>query len=311
MCDRGREARRGTRARSSGASGRRRQGSARPWEGPASGRRGPTRRSRPGSLPRSVAARDLGTPSDRRRLRKRGGRAGSSKRRNTSGIGKDMHTKSNTASTAGSGFRSRWRTDEYSVSQVLDAGGEPRSRRVADEQHRARANVRRRGAEDVVDAEVAVRLERHEGTAEERRAGGIADQRRSNALIRVRSDTVPAREQESLPPNGDPSVRLHLGPEVRDHPQLPGRLDAANDVAVHDRGGRGLTLSGGHRNDADSSLELHQRVISGNAMDGGYTHDDSEGENRLPHGRTPTSWRATGTVAQARTLARHVPQGPE
>src|SRR3954464_10393175 len=286
MCDPGREARRGTRARSSGASGRRRPGSARPWEGPASGRRGPTRRSRPGSLPRSGAARDLGTPSDRRRLQKRGGRAGSSKRRNTSGIGKDMHTKSNTAPSPGSGFRSRWRTDKYLVSQVLDAGGEPRSRRVADEQHRARAAGGRRN-EDVVDAEVAVRLERNEGRAVNQGPSQIADQRRSNALIRVRSDGVPAREQEPLPPNGDPSVRLHLGPEVRDHPQLPGRLDSANDVAVHDRGGRGRTLSGGHRNDADSPLELHQRVISGNAMDGGYTHDDSEGENRLPHGKPP------------------------
>src|SRR5262245_36326672 len=120
-----------------------------------------------------------------------------------------------------------------SVAQIGDPRGEPRAVRVPDQEHRARArNGRHRArirAEHVVDPEVAVGRERNELRVEQSGARGIADQRGAHALVGVPADAVAPAEQQALAPHLDGPVGPCVGLQVGDHPDLPRRLDSADD----------------------------------------------------------------------------------
>src|SRR5262249_43571885 len=136
------------------------------------------------------------------------------------------------------------------------------NRRVADQEHGARANGRRRRLELIVDLEVAVR--RQQDAGQRRRAFGspdLTDQGGEHGLSGCPAGVVPAAQDQSFSVNGDASVCPPLGIEVVDHPDLARGLHAANDVPVDAWGAQGrrccpvVVHAGRDGNDADPALE--------------------------------------------------------
>src|SRR5206468_11701363 len=112
------------------------------------------------------------------------------------------------------------------VRQILDAGGEPGTGRIADEEHRAVAHRGRLRNEYVVDLKVAGGRERDQIRVAQYRGGNLANQRGAHALVRVGADVVAPGQQQALPLHLDAPVRFHVRSEVGDGPELPGRLNA-------------------------------------------------------------------------------------
>src|SRR5262249_25705172 len=141
---------------------------------------------------------------------------------------------------------------------------------------------RRRRRQQVVDLEVAVRSERHAGAGcavlAKRRGGNRAQERGEHAGARVGADAVPAAQKQAAAAYVDIAIRLYGGIEVANDPDLASGLDAADDIAVDDRGGRRGALAARDGNDADGALEFGQCGIGDSGR--GDQDEDTEENGR-------------------------------
>ncbi len=122
--------------------------------------------------------------------------------------------------------------------ELGDAGGEPASARVDDQEHRVSARVVWQWVQGVIDLKIAVRREGHSRTREGGGAAGsggrFAKELGLDHLVAGRPNHVGASEQQAVSVDMDmPISSVHFGVKVRDHPRGGARLDAADDVGDH------------------------------------------------------------------------------
>src|SRR5581483_5788418 len=135
---------------------------------------------------------------------------------------------------------------------LRDTGGEPVAATADDQQHRPIAGLGRHGGELAVDAEIAIRLERHEPGIERRTGTRPAEKPRPHALARVRANRVAARDQEAAALDRNAPLGSYVGAQARDNPRLAAGVDAAYDVR---------DAADSRRHDAYSTIEPHKPVV--------------------------------------------------
>lgn len=122
------------------------------------------------------------------------------------------------------------------ILSVRDTDREPGlAGRIADQKHRAGA-VKRRGTENIVDAEIAVGRERNAGrvgVALHEWGRGFTDQRGKHALPRRPARVVAATQYQAFSSHLDAAIALDLGPEILDHPDLASGRNSTNEVPIH------------------------------------------------------------------------------
>src|SRR5260221_14019226 len=104
---------------------------------------------------------------------------------------------------------------------------------MADEEHGAAADRRRSRIQYIIDPEISVGLDRDDARVVQYGLGNLAKQRGAHALARVGADAIAAREQQAASSDPDAAVRLHVGPEIGDRPELARRLNSTDDFPVH------------------------------------------------------------------------------
>ena len=115
-----------------------------------------------------------------------------------------------------------------------DARSKPSSAgRHTDKEHGAAALSRWRRRQHIVNPEVAVGRQRNTRNVrtelgEGRR--GATNQRREDAGVAVRSNGIASAQQQASAVDPDTPVDVHVRSEIRDHPDLAGRVDAADNV---------------------------------------------------------------------------------
>src|SRR5712691_2388476 len=115
-----------------------------------------------------------------------------------------------------------------------DAGGKPGLVvRTADQEHRARAGIRHRGIQRIVNLKVAIGLQGNAcqvRVVERKRGSGFTNQRGEDALPRGRPDAIAPGQQQPPALHLDAPVELHGGLEISDPPDLAGGLDGADNI---------------------------------------------------------------------------------
>src|SRR5207244_10299855 len=152
--------------------------------------------------------------------------------------------------------------------ELRDARSKPSSAgRQTDKEHGAAAPGRWRRHQHIVNPEVAVRRQRDTRNVrtelgEGRR--GFTNQRREHTGVAVRANRIGSAQQQASAVDADTPVDLHVRCEIGNHPDLTGRVDAADNVPNHVREAAvrvGGTRHVRYRNITDGSLESHQRII--------------------------------------------------
>ena len=114
-------------------------------------------------------------------------------------------------------------------SEEGNPGGKPRpASSDPDEEHRAGAGIGRRRRKRVLNAEIAIYLERHACSI-----GAVldipvicAEQRRKHACAGVAADAIACAQKETLADDLDEPAHPYLGLKIPDHPDLAGGWDA-------------------------------------------------------------------------------------
>src|SRR6267154_1569679 len=172
--------------------------------------------------------------------------------------------------------------------ELRDACSKPSSAgRHTDKEHGAAALGRWRRHQHIVNPEVAVGRQRDTRNVrtelgEGRR--GFTNQRREHAGVAVRADGIASAQQQASAVDADTPIDLHVRSEIRDHPDLAGRVDVADNVPNHVREATvrvGGTRHVRYRNITDSSLESHQRIIGYYRRSKGSSYEDHN--NRCKH----------------------------
>jgi len=165
--------------------------------------------------------------------------------------------------------------------ELRDAGSKPSSTgRHANKERGAAALGRWRRHQHIVNPEVAVGRQRdtryvRTELGEGRR--GVTNQRREHAGVAVRANGIASAQQQASAVHVDTSVDLHVRFEIGDHPDLTGRVDAADNVSNHVREAAVRVRGTRHvryRKITDSSLESHQRIIGHNRRSKGSCYED-------------------------------------
>src|SRR4029077_2004808 len=132
----------------------------------------------------------------------------------------------------------------------------------------------------IVNPEVAVgrqRDTRNVGTELGEGRRGFTNQRREDAGVAVRANGIASAQQQASAVDLDTPVDLHVRFEIGDHPDLAGRVDAADSVPNHVREAAvsvGGTRHVRYRKITDSSPEAHQLIISYYRRSKGSSYED-------------------------------------
>src|SRR5207244_12119778 len=113
---------------------------------------------------------------------------------------------------------------------------------------------------------------------------GFTNQRREDAGVAVRADGIASAQQQASAVDADTPVDLHVRSEIGDHPDLTGRVDAADNVPNHVREAAVRVGGTGHvryRNITDGSPESHQLIIGYYRRRKGSSYEDHK--NRCKH----------------------------
>src|SRR5205085_1318816 len=105
------------------------------------------------------------------------------------------------------------------------------------------------------------------------------NQRREHAGVAVRANGIASAQQQASAVDVDTPVDLYVRSEIGDHPDLAGRVDAADSVPNHVREAAvrvGGTRHVRYRNITDGSLESHQRIIGYYRRRKGSSYEDHE-----------------------------------
>src|SRR5437773_7845087 len=165
--------------------------------------------------------------------------------------------------------------------ELRDARSKPSfAGRHTDKEHWAAALGRWRRHQHIVNPEVAVGRQRDTRNVrtelgEGRR--GFTNQRCEHAGVAVRADGIASAQQQASAVDADTPVDLHVRSEIGDHPDLAGRVDAADNVPNHVREAAvrvGGTRHVRYRNITDGSLESHQRIIGYYRRSKGSSYED-------------------------------------
>src|SRR4029077_13058494 len=172
--------------------------------------------------------------------------------------------------------------------ELRDARSKPSSAgRHTDKEHGAAALSRWRRCQHIVNPEIAVGLQRDtRNVRAELGEGrhGFTNQRREDAGVAVRANGIASAPQHASAVDADTPVDLHVRSEIGDHPDLTGRVDAADNVPNHVREAAvrvGGTRHVRYRNITDGSLESHQRIISYYRRSKGSSYEDHN--NKCKH----------------------------
>src|SRR5881227_3076626 len=123
--------------------------------------------------------------------------------------------------------------------ELRDARSKPSfAGRHTDKEHWAAALGRWRRHQHIVNPEVAVGRQRDTRNVRTELGEGrrsFTNQRREHAGVAVRANGIASAQQQASAVDPDTPVDLHVRSEIGDHPDLTGRVDAADNVPNHVR----------------------------------------------------------------------------